>query len=92
MAPERSLDNEKVYEKTAEKILDIVKRVRTLINQKRLTMREAFDLLDTNKDGFINYGEFTQGLQEKMGLDLSEAVKRKLFAFLDKEGHELIQY
>lgn len=82
----------KVYERTAERIMDIIKRVRLLVRSKRLTVREAFDLLDTNGDGFINYGEFTSGLGEKMGLDISEAVKRKLFAFLDRQGHEMISY
>lgn len=52
-----------------------------MINQK-IAYREAFNRFDLNKDGFLSFSEFSQGLDKV--LPLSVPVKEKLFALMDK--------
>lgn len=66
------------------------KQIREALIAKKVAYREAFNRFDKNKDGFLNYAEFSQGIETI--LKLSEPVKEKVFAFMDKSSLGMVDY
>lgn len=60
-----------------------------LISQK-IAYREAFNRFDSNKDGFLNFAEFSQGIDKI--IKFSQPIKEKLFALMDKNNIGLVDY
>jgi len=57
---------------------------------KKIAYREVFNRFDTNKDGFLSFSEFTEGMNDI--LTLSDPVKEKLFSLMDKNNIGLVDY
>jgi Ca2+-binding EF-hand superfamily protein len=55
--------------------------VRTALINKKIAYKEAFNKFDANKDGFLNFIEFSQGIDTI--LTLSVPIKEKVFALMD---------
>lgn len=53
-------------------------------------LQEAFAQFDANSDGVVSYSEFTAGLKKRLGDDLDDAIVRRLFGELDKDGNQVI--
>ena len=51
---------------------------------------EAFNRFDANKDGFLSFTEFSQGIDKI--ITLSMAIKEKLFALMDRNQIGLVDY
>ena len=60
----------------------VQKKVRSETKQKQM-MAEMFKIADTNKDGHIQYSEYTD-LFAKHGVKLSEQEIKTLFTIADK--------
>ena len=60
-----------------------------MINQK-IAYREAFNRFDENKDGFLSFNEWSRGIDKI--LTLSQPVKEKIFALMDKNEIGLVDY
>ncbi|MFS8160613.1 MAG: hypothetical protein ACMG6E_10510 [Candidatus Roizmanbacteria bacterium] len=65
-----------------ERAVEIAKQIRTALINKKIAYKEAFNRFDVNKDGFLSFAEFAQGIDKV--LTLSIPVKEKLFALMDK--------
>lgn len=57
---------------------------------KKIAYREAFNRFDENKDGFLSYSEFSNGIDRI--LTLSVPIKEKMFALMDKNKIGLVDY
>mmetsp|Transcript_23065 Transcript_23065/g.22459 ORF Transcript_23065/g.22459 Transcript_23065/m.22459 type:complete len:459 (+) Transcript_23065:1720-3096(+) len=69
---------------------ELAKQIRTALINKKIAYKEAFNRFDKNKDGFLSFSEFTQGLDSV--LTLSQPVKEKLFALMDKNEIGMVDY
>ena len=58
---------------------------RKLNEQQQNEIREAFDLFDSDKDGFIDYHEFKVAMQA-LGFDKKKAEVQQLMQQYDKES------
>lgn len=57
---------------------------------QRIANREAFNRFDNNKDGFLSFSEFSEGIDKI--IKLSMPIKEKLFALMDKQQIGLVDY
>ncbi len=73
-----------------ERAIEIAKQIRTALINKKIAYKEAFNRFDVNKDGFLSYAEFSQGIDNV--LTLSVPIKEKLFALMDKNQIGLVDY
>lgn len=55
-----------------------------------MPFKEAFNRFDSNRDGFLSFSEFSQGIDSVMMM--SQPIKEKFFAFMDKNQIGLIDY
>jgi len=69
---------------------EICKQIRDALQTQRIANREAFNRFDDNKDNFLSFAEFSEGLDKV--IVLSGPVKEKLFALMDKQGMGLVDY
>ena len=65
-----------------DRAAELSKQIREALIAKRIAYREAFNRFDQNKDGFLSFTEFSQGIDQV--LKLSDPVKEKVFSFMDK--------
>lgn len=73
-----------------ERASEIAKQIRTAMINQKIAYREAFNRFDANKDGFISFNEWSQGIDKILTLSLP--VKEKLFALMDKNEIGLVDY
>lgn len=73
-----------------ERAIEIAKQIRTALINQRIAYKEAFNRFDGNKDGFLSFTEFSQGIDKI--LTLSVPVKEKIFALMDKNKIGLVDY
>lgn len=73
-----------------ERTNEIAKQIRSALIGQKIAYREAFNRFDSNKDGFLSFGEFSTGLDKVMTLSIP--IKEKLFAIMDKHKIGLIDY
>jgi Ca2+-binding EF-hand superfamily protein len=60
-----------------------------MVSQK-VAYREAFNRFDTNKDGFLSFSEFSEGIDKI--LTLSAPIKEKVFSLMDMNKIGLVDY
>jgi len=73
-----------------ERAIELCKQIRTALINQKIAYREAFNRFDANKDGFLSYAEFSEGIDKV--LKLSEPIKEKLFALMDKYQLGMVDY
>jgi Ca2+-binding EF-hand superfamily protein len=73
-----------------ERAFEILNQIRTALTSQKIAYREAFNRFDTNKDGFLSFSEFSNGIDKV--LTLSEPIKEKLFALMDERQMGLVDY
>lgn len=73
-----------------DKIDIIIRDLRQVLQQKKISYYELFQRLDDNQDGFISYEEFESKLEPVMRL--SQPVKEGLFSYFDRQKVGLIDY
>ncbi|EAS02007.2 EF hand protein (macronuclear) [Tetrahymena thermophila SB210] len=67
----------------SEEMINLILRdLRKNIRDKKITFKQLFDLLDTDKNGMISCSEFMDGLDKY--ILLSQPVKDGFFAYMDK--------
>ena len=60
-------------------------------NEQKKEIKDAFDLFDAGKDGFIDYHELKVAMRA-LGFDLKKVEVLKLLRDHDKTRHNLIEY
>ena len=67
------------------------KEIETKLNERFVTIRNAFRAFDVNKNGLISESEFIEGLVQ-INANLTETQIRQVFANLDKEKRGAISF
>ncbi len=62
-------------------MIEICKQIRTAMINQKVAYKEMFNRFDKNKDGFLSFAEFSNGID--VVLTLSDPIKEKLFAIMD---------
>lgn len=66
-----------------------VRRRRELTDEQRQEIKEAFDLFDTDKDGFLDYHELKVSMRA-LGFDVKKVEVQKILKDYDRQGDGLI--
>lgn len=62
-----------------------------LTDEQKQEIKEAFELFDTDKDGFVDYHELKVAMRA-LGFDLKKAEVLKILRDHDKTGHGLMDF
>ena len=94
LASSAFLSSKKFYPSGAKMSIDraneVAKQIRTAMIAKKIAYKEAFNRFDENKDGFLNFAEFSQGIDKIV--TLSQPVKEKIFALMDANDIGMVDY
>jgi Ca2+-binding EF-hand superfamily protein len=60
---------------------EIMREVKQTLTRKKISLIEAFKLIDSDSDGFVTVSEFEVGIDKIV--KLSARAKQALFAYLD---------
>jgi len=44
-----------------DKLLEVLRKIKSDMQRRNISIREAFDRLDSKKTGLLNFGDFSQG-------------------------------
>ncbi len=66
-------------------------RERTLTDEQRMEIKEAFELFDTDHDGYIDYHELKVAMRA-LGFELKKAEVLKIVRDHDRDGDGLVEY
>ena len=75
---------ENVEEKEKKLQLDLFTRIIKILTSNSLGIEKAFEYLDVNKDGQVNFSEFSEGC-ESLHINLNREDKHALFSVLDTD-------
>lgn len=70
--------------------MEIAKQIKAALILQKIAYKEAFNRFDSNKDGFLTFAEFSNGIDAIMSL--SQPVKEKYFSLMDKNKIGLVDY
>ncbi|CDW77593.1 ras-related c3 botulinum toxin substrate 2 [Stylonychia lemnae] len=80
-----------IIDKETDILQQCGKEIETKLNERYVTIRNAFRAFDVNKNGLISESEFIEGLVQ-LNANLNENQIRQVFAELDKEKRGQISF
>jgi hypothetical protein len=75
---------------TEAKFDEVVRDLKKVIFERKLSYFEVFQNLDKNEDGFLTINEFAEGIDKY--IRLSQTVKEGLFAYFDTLRIGMVDY
>lgn len=75
---------------TEEKFDEVIGAFKRVVLSRKLTFFEAFQMMDTNEDGFLTINEFLEGMDKF--IKLSKTIKEGLFAYFDSLKIGLVDF